>query len=313
MANPVYLTTLTASDHEDVAKLIHRSLAYWYESRLGQGARFGDRAEPFLLFPQVYEALDPGEGLAVRDSVNNDLLGVCFTHDRETHLSIGIVATSPDAAGRGVAKLMMEAALKKATIAGKPARLVSSLLNLDSFSLYTRMGFVPGVMFQDIQFHVPESGLIIPAPAGAEHVREVRVDEAAKLAEFEHRLQGIRREKDYTFMLRNEVGDWKLLGLENEKQEWLGHMAMSVHPSFCMIGPGLVVDTSSALALIWRALNEQRGKSPVILVPTSVTELVKTLYRWGGRNVELHVAQSTEPQLPEGKGISFPTFLPESA
>jgi GNAT superfamily N-acetyltransferase len=97
----------------------------------------------FLLFPEVYESLDPGEAVTARDSQTGEVLGVCFSHERETHVAIGIVATAPEAGGRGIAKQMMTAVLEKARNLGKPARLVSSLLNLDSFSLYTRLGFVP--------------------------------------------------------------------------------------------------------------------------------------------------------------------------
>jgi fructose-1,6-bisphosphatase/inositol monophosphatase family enzyme len=60
---PVF-TPLAASEHDAVAVLLHRSLVSWYESKLGQGARFGDRPEPFRLIPEVYAALDPGEALA---------------------------------------------------------------------------------------------------------------------------------------------------------------------------------------------------------------------------------------------------------
>ena len=92
MSAPAELATLTAADAEATAHLLHRALVNWYQTRLGQGARFGDSHEPFRLFPEVYEALDPGEGLTARDAETNTLLGVCFTHERDTHLGIGIVA-----------------------------------------------------------------------------------------------------------------------------------------------------------------------------------------------------------------------------
>jgi len=147
-------------------------LVHWYESRLGQGARFGDRHEPFLLFPEVYEALDPGECVTARNE-DGEILGVCFSHERETHISIGIVATSPDAGGRGLAK-MMQRVLEKAQRLGKPARLVSSLMNLDSFSLYTRLGFVPGTIFQDLLITVPETGMAAAALLAAKACGRLR-------------------------------------------------------------------------------------------------------------------------------------------
>lgn len=312
MSHTLKFGPLRAADHEAVAGLLHRSLVQWYESRLGQGARFGDSPTPFLLFPQVYEALDPGEAITVRDDDTQAILGICFTHERETHLSIGIVATSPEAAGKGIARQMMQAALDKAQGLGKPVRLVSSLLNLDSFSLYTRLGFIPGAMFQDVLFNVPETGLTIPAPEGQERVRLAKAEDAALIADFEFATQGIRREKDFHFFLRNDVGDWRVLVQEDTAGVLTGYMVVSVHPSSSMIGPGAVSDEKAATALLWQALDTLRGKSTVILVPCLASGLVKTLYRWGGRNVELHVAQSTAAPL-NTKGLAFPTFLPESA
>lgn len=312
MASTIQLTSLAPGDHETVARLLHQALVNWYESRLGQGARFGDSHEPFLLFPQVYEALDPGECVVARDAETQAILGVCFSHERETHVAIGIVATAPEAGGRGVARRMMESVLEKARQLGKPARLVSSLLNLDSFSLYTRLGFVPGAIFQDMLITVPENGMTAPAPGGADRVRESRPDEAARIADFEQSLQGIRREKDFAFFLRNEVGSWRVLAAEREDGAMTGFLAMSVHASCTMIGPGVAADEDTAAALLWRALDGLRGQTLVFLVPCAAARLVRTAYSWGARNVELHVAQSTVP-VASTRGIVFPTFMPETA
>jgi GNAT superfamily N-acetyltransferase len=303
---------LSAADHEAVARLLHRSLVQWYESRLRQGAKFGDSHEPFLLFPEVYESLDPGEAVTARDTQTGEMLGVCFSHERETHVAIGIVATAPEAGGRGIAKQMMAAALEKARSLGKPARLVSSLLNLDSFSLYTRLGFVPGAIFQDMLITVPDDGMTSPSPTGSARVREARSDEASRIADFEQSLQGIRREKDFAFFLQNKVGSWRVLVSECEDGSLNGFLAMSTHPSFSMIGPGVTADEETAAALLWRVLDGLRGKTLVFLVPCAAANLVRTAYSWGARNVELHVAQSTAP-VSSAQGIVFPTFMPETA
>ena len=230
MSERIAFTALTASDREPIARLLHRALVHWYESRLGQGSRFGDSHEPFTLFPDVYEALDPGECVTAR-TASGEIVGVCFSHERETHVSIGIVATSPDAGGRGIAKKMMLLVLDKAQRLGKPARLVSSLLNLDSFSLYTRLGFIPGAMFQDLLITVPETGLAATAPAGIESVRDAVLADAPRISDFEHAQQGIRREKDFAFFIRNEVGAWRVLVSEASDGSVNGFLAMRVHRS----------------------------------------------------------------------------------
>ena len=99
---------------EAVARLIHCSLVRWDEKNLRQGARFGDRTEPFLLFPQVYGRLDSGEALAAFEGDGmgaEDLMGVCFVHERETHVTLGIVVADLDRAGRGAVRAMTQAAL----------------------------------------------------------------------------------------------------------------------------------------------------------------------------------------------------------
>lgn len=312
MPSSFTLRPLAPADHEATARLLHRSLVHWYQSRLGQGARFGDRHEPFRLFPEVYAALDPGEAIAACDAASGELLGVCFVHPRQTHLSVGIVATAPEAQGRGVARAMLTSVLALARRTGRPARLVSSLLNLDSFSLYSRLGFVPHTLYQDLALTVPATGLAAPPPPGADRVRRVTEPaEAAPLAAFELAWQGISREQDYALFLRNTVGDWRVWASFDSTGALAGFLVASHHPSCTMLGPGVARDEATAAALLWRALDALRGASPVFLVPCSAAALVQQCYAWGARNVELHAAQSTGPTFP-ARGIAFPTFLPET-
>ena len=306
------LGTIGPDDHAEVAALLHRSLVHWYETRLRQGARFGASAEPFRLFPEVYAALDPGEAVAAREVTTGALLGVCFVHPRPTHVAVGIVATAPEAAGQGVARAMLAPVIGRARASGRPVRLVSSLLNLDSFSLYSRLGFVPHTVLQDLALAVPVTGLTGLAPVRSSAVRLVEApDEAVGLAALELELQGIQRERDYAFFLRNEVGDWKVWALRGAGGELDGFIVASHHPSCVMLGPGCARDEVSAAALLWRALDAMRGCSPVFLVPCAAAGLVRQCYAWGARNVELHAAQAVGP-LPVAKGLAFPTFLPET-
>jgi len=307
----IQMGRLGPGDHEEAARLLHRSLVHWYGTRLNQGARYGTDYRPLLLFPEVYEALDPGQAIAARDAAENRLVGVCFIHPRETHLSVGIVAIAPEVEGQGVAHAMMEQAVGIARASGKPLRLVSSLLNVDSFSLYTRLGMVPHTMYQDVTVKIPDGGLDAAAPPDATRVREARPDEAERLANFEHELQGIRRERDYSFFLANRVGSWKVWVLERDAG-LIGFLVASHHPSFGMFGPGVARDDDAAAALLWRALDARRGQTVLFLVPCSASNLVQKVYGWGGRNVELHVAQVLG-ESPPARGLSFPTFLPESA
>ena len=312
MSSPFALRPLASADHEAAARLLHRSLVQWYQSRLGQGARFGDSPEPFRLFPEVYAALDPGEAIAAHDTASGDLLGVCFVHPRKTHVAVGIVATAPEAQGRGLARALLTSVLAQARRDRLPVRLVSSLLNLDSFSLYSRLGFVPHTLYQDLALAVPAGGLSGPPPPGADRVRTVTDPaEAGRLAAFELEWQGIHREPDYAFFLRNTVGAWRVWALENAAGALDGFLVASHHPSCVMLGPGVARDETAAAALLWRALDALRGRCPVFLVPCAAAGLVRACYAWGARNVELHAAQALGP-VPPARGLAFPTFLPES-
>jgi ribosomal protein S18 acetylase RimI-like enzyme len=302
---------LPAGGHQQIASLIHRALVAWYETRLRQGARFGSTAEPFLLFPAVYEALDPGQAVGAFGE-DGALWGVCFIHERETHFALGILATDPGCAGRGVARELVQVALGRARLAAKPVRLVSSLLNLDSFSLYTRLGFHPHTIYQDLAFDIPACGMVPPAPESVCRVRPAREADVARIADLEMELQGVRREKDYRFFWENRVGQWRVWVCEDASGGLCGALVSSDHPHWGMLGPGVARDTPTALGLLWTALDAQRGRNTVVLAPSSEVALVSALYAWGGRNIELHAAQILG-SLPLVSGIAFPTFLPESA
>ena len=85
-----------------VAELIHVSTNAWYQANLNRSIFQQDDASGCLVFPEVYEALDPGCCL-VTEEEGGRLMGSCFYHPRETHVSRGIMNVHPDFAGLGVA------------------------------------------------------------------------------------------------------------------------------------------------------------------------------------------------------------------
>ncbi len=306
----ITLGILDTGDDDAVARLLQRALYGWYERRLRQGARFGTDAAPFRIFPRVYRRLDQGREIAARDA-GGRLVGVCFVHPRETHHAIGIVATDPDVAGRGVGRLMVEEALRRADRTGLPVRLVSSLLNLDSFSLYSRLGFLPRTIYQDLELAVPAGGMTHPQPTGCATIRLATPADAGAIADLEHDLAGIRRLPDLEFLLDPTSG-WRVWLAADGGGRPIGFLAGSGHPEFSMLGPGVAADEEAAAALIWTGLNAAAGRTMVFLVPAAATRLVHVAYGWGARTVELHVAQA-RGETPTGTGIAMPTFLPESA
>jgi GNAT superfamily N-acetyltransferase len=304
----IVLTTLQPERWDEAARLIHGSLSGWYAAQLNQPGRFGQDWEPFRIFPELYEALDSGCAVVTLDEAGA-LLGICFFHPRPTHVSLGIVATSPAAAGRGVARAMVEAVLAKADAAGLPVRLVSSLMNLDSFSLYTKLGFVPGTVFQDLQF--PPGKLPGAMDVRGGSIREAVAADLPGMTALERAVTGLDREQDFKFFLTNLPQRWRTLVLLDSAGKVRGFLASIQSGGTRQLGPGAMRDEADALALITAQLHAHAPGNPVVLVPARAAGLVAALYAAGARNVELHTAQvrgaGQEPQ-----GIVIPTFLPES-
>ncbi len=310
MTSPPTITIDTlAGDHDEtVAQLLHRSLSSWYDIHLNQGSRFGASHLPFIHFPALYRQLDPEHSLGAW--IDQRLVGVAFLHPRPTHVSAGIIATDPALARRGIAKMLMARACALADQLNLPLRLVSSLLNLDSFSLYSRCGFRPVTIYQDLHLTVPAQGIAPPElagirilPAGPEHANEI--------ARAEHELCGISRQQDHQALLSQTTLPWETLVARDSSNTPIGAITLTRHPDWSMPGPAFARDETVMLALLHHALNHLKGRDIVVLIPSEARELLASLYRFGGRNIELHALQIRGDWKP-ARGISLPTFLPET-
>lgn len=294
----------------DVAALIFHSTNHWYESR-GRPKIFNGKPGDCLVFTDVYEDLDPGCCLIAIADEDHSLLGSCFYHPRETHMSLGIMNTSPQASGKGIAKALLAAIVSKARTLDLPTRLVSSALNLDSFSLYTRNGFVPYQFFQDMVIDVPANGLSIETIRGI-NLRAGQATDVESIDALEQSIWNTSRSQDWQHFAENRQRIWSLTVAEDDDGQLLGALASVNHPGCEIIGPGLATDENVAKLMIQRELNQHRGNSPVVIVPSDKAALVESLYNLGARNCELHVAQCLGDP-PQINGVVLPTFMPETA
>ena len=149
---------MRSADRLAVAELIATSTNAWYQAR-GAGPIFPDGPASTTVFFDVYETLDPGCGAGGRGRRERTVGRVVFlpsaadarfARDHERH---------PSDFGRGVARALLAEIVDFADRESKPLRLVSSAMNLDSFSLYNRAGLVPRAVYQDMIVSVPEGGL----------------------------------------------------------------------------------------------------------------------------------------------------------
>jgi GNAT superfamily N-acetyltransferase len=297
---------MQANEKLRVAELIFESTNAWYE-RAGKGSIFRGKPESCLLFCDVYEDLDPGCCVVAEEEGSGRLMGSCFYHPRQTHVSLGIMNVYPDFFGRGVAGKLLGFITDFADGEGKSVRLVSSAMNLDSFSLYTRAGFTPRAVFQDILFTVPPEGV-----GETPGVREATLADVEMMVELEEQVSGIRRGKDFRYFIENKRGIWHVSVLEDGGGGIEGFLCSVNHPASNMLGPGVMRSDEAAVKLIRAELNLHRGRSPVFLIPTDRGELVHQVYQLGGRNCEIHFAQC-RGSYSAARGVVMPTFMPETA
>ncbi|RYD36602.1 MAG: N-acetyltransferase [Verrucomicrobiaceae bacterium] len=309
MTSSHHIRPLRPDEWDEVAALIHHSTNAWYRTKLNREI-FGPDPLGCRVFPEIYEVLDPGCCLVAEDAAGK-LVGSCFYHPRETHWALGIMNAIPES--RGAANALLKEITRLADDAGLPLRLVSSACNLDSFSLYSKAGFVPIRVYQDMILTVPETGLDpASAPGRVSSVRRATMEDLPAMVALEREISGIRREKDHRFFLENRDGIWTTLVIDGP--EGLdGFLTSIAHPGSRMLGPGVSRDTETALALLWSQLDgAHRGFTPIWLAPADATELVHACYGWGAKNCELHLAQ-TRGGSHRHSGLIFPTFMPETA
>lgn len=296
------------ADRLEVAELICLSTNTWYQIH-GRPRLFSGGAAGAVMFFDVYESLDPGCGVVAISAESGRLAGSCFYHPRPTHLSLGIMNVHPNHFGGGVARALLQSIVDLAERDGKPLRLVSSAMNLDSFSLYSRAGFAPQVVFQDMVLAVPAEGLAFRT-AGDAKVRPATMADTPLIDALERELVGISREKDYRYFVENRDGFWHLSTFW-EDGALAGFLASVNRPGFTMLGPGLARTAEQAASLVLAELNQCRGRTVVFLVPSQCTPFVAQMYQWGAKNCELHLSQ-VRGACPPVRGIQMPTFLPET-
>lgn len=310
------LRAMQREDWPAVAGIIYASTNAWYQQH-ARPAIFTCPIDDVQLFCKVYEDLDPGCCIIAEDAEKGRIAGSCFYHPRKTHVSLGIMNVHPDYFGHGIARRLLTHITDLADQRGLPARLVSSAVNLDSFSLYNRAGFVPRVVYQDLIMTVPPEGL--PAEAAGplrDRVRPATPADVPAMAALEREVSGIEREKDLRYFVENRDGIWgvSVLDPRNPRNdgEVEGFLVSVTHPASTMLGPGVMRTPDQAAALIHAELTRLRCKTPVWLIPADQHDLVQTMYRWGARNCELHLHQC-RGQWHASRGITMPTFMPETA
>jgi GNAT superfamily N-acetyltransferase len=304
------IRTMTIEDRHNVAELIYISINHWYQVH-GMPAIFSGGPKVCNIFFDTYEALDPQCGIVAIDDESGSVVGSCFYHPREHHVSLGIMTVHPNHFGAGAGRGLLDWIIDLSTTQDKPVRLTQSALNVDSFSLYSKAGFVPRHAYQDMSLEIPVSGFDF-ACAAVDNVRSATLVDIPALVELEMHVAGISRAQDYEFLIRNDDGNWHLsVYVCPDSGKLLGFLGSCSHLATNLLGPGVSLDEETAIALLASELGRQRGRTPVFLVPVEAEKIVRAAYAWGARNCEMHFCQVLGDYKPFA-GVNIPTFMPET-
>ncbi len=313
MEPPIELRALRRSDLAEHTELLHASFNSWYWNHGWGKDYFGCSPQETAIFFEIYNDLTPGHSVGAFDPSTGRMMGSCFYHPREHHVSLGIMSVHPDHGGRGVGRRLVNFILDFAQRNGyESCRLVSSAINMDSFSLYNRAGFVPYVTYQDMVIPFPDAGLGAGAGGqGEDRVREALPDDIESMGALEMEVSGIRREIDYRYAIDNPRGVLNAMVYEDSQNRIGGFMISIRHAALNMLGPCVARNEEVALALINRAGERFRGTWALCVIPMDKRTIVEQMYAWGARNVETHL-QEVWGTFPGLNGVNLPGFLPET-
>lgn len=294
----------------EVAELIYASINVWY-GKNGKPPIFVGGPHVTEVFYDVYNELTPDCNVVAVNQRTGKLMGSCFYHPRDKHVSLGIMNVHPNYFGCGVGSALLKHIIDFTDQHGyKALRLTQSAINVDSFSLYNKAGFVPRYAYQDMFIAVPKEGLPYSAP-GTDRVRDATLDDIAGMTAVEQEVSGITRELDYRFCINNRQGFWHASVIESPTGTIDGFMLSSGHPAMNLLGPCVARSEDDAITLILNELNQHKGRSPVFLIPMDKARLVRQMYDWGAKNCEMHFCQ-VRGEFQPFRGINMPSFLPET-
>lgn len=306
------LRPLDDSDVPEYTQMLHASFNAWYWKHGWGKDYFSCQPSETSIFYDVYSDLTPGHGVAAVDADNGRITGACFYHPRPHHVSLGIMAVHKDCGGRGVGRSLVDFILRFTRENSYPAcRLVGSAMNMNSFSLYNRSGFVPRCAYHDMVLPGGDDRLPGVPPAGEDRVRDAVMEDVSRMADLEMDVSGICREIDYRYAIENPRGVLHAAVYENDQHGIDGFVFSIRHPALSMMGPGVARSEEIAIALVAKQWERFRQSGVLLLAPMEKRKMVEQFYRWGAVNVETHF-QQVWGRFQPFRGVNMPGFLPES-
>jgi predicted N-acetyltransferase YhbS len=308
---PFLLRPLGKADVPEYSEMLYNSFNNWYWKHGWGKDYFGCKPRETSIFYDIYNDLTPGRSIAAFDNNTGRLIGACFYHPREYHVSLGIMSVHTDYCGKGVGRSLVDYILRFTRENNyKACRLVGSAINMSSFSLYNRSGFVPRVTYHDRVINVSDHHLHEHAQ-GEDQVRDAIVTDVAGMGSLEMEVSGIKREIDYRYAIENPRNVLHASVYENDQRGIDGFMISVKHPALNMLGPCIARSEETAIALIRKELERFGGTWVLLVVPMEKRKMVEQLYKWDAVNVETHLKQ-VWGEFQCFNGVNMPSFLPET-
>ena len=134
----MHLRPMTPADKHEVGELIYCSINTWYRTTAARRSFRAGRAVAEVFY-DVYEDLDPGCNVVAEHPETGRLMGSCFYHPRQHHVSLGVMTVHPNHAGMGVGRALLQHIMDYTDARDYQAlRLTQSAINVDSFRCTTR-------------------------------------------------------------------------------------------------------------------------------------------------------------------------------
>lgn len=265
----ITIRPMSADDVDVVAPVIARAFNA-VNARYGYPSEF---PEPYAstLMARYYLSQDP-EGCIVAQR-DGTICGSVFARLRGDRVSVGPVSVDPGSQAIGVGRRMMEALFDLYPDAAS-FRLSQAAFNKESFSLYSKTGFV--TVEPLLRLERP------PAPVTPEeddpHVRVVTAESAPLVADLDRRLTGAERQRELpTHFAMGSVY------VHDDGSGIQGYLATMPTPGPTFLGPAVARSEAELGVLIRAALRDIGPRASGLHLPAHFAPTIDECFRLGLR------------------------------
>lgn len=227
------------------------------------------RPETAELMTSFYVGYPEARGFVAEN--DGRLVGSGFAHVRADKAGIGPVTVAPEAQGSGAGRAIMERLLEE-TRECSSVRLIQDAFNNVSFSLYSKLGFVP----RDIVARFVADAPVPTPPSDSLAVREMIAVDLDSVAALDEQRTGMRRHPDFALLL--SLGSQSVC---ERNGRLTGFLCRVPAADECMLGPGAAETLDDLWALVCEAVRLSGPARVRMWVTASQHELLRRVFESG--------------------------------